>query len=502
MIWKRPLHLIHRWLGILLCLLMAAWFVSGMVMMYVPFPQLTPPERRAALPELAWPENALPPAIALAGLRASDFRFRGTPTRQEPIAVPEPGALAALDLVRLARIQGRPAFVVHSGAAQPRVIFADTGERLGPVLSADAVAAAATFRPGTAPRHLGVLQSDQWTVSSSLNLHRPLHRIGLDDTSGTEVYVSSTTGEVVRDTQRRERWLNLVGAITHWIYPHVLRRHPEAWSWTVNILAFAGTLLALSGLAVGALRIHRASLRAGSGGTQRWIRRHWVVGLLFGGTTLTFVFSGWMSMNPGQLNPPAAPSASERATLEGPSRVLLEFPPVPRLPAGTVEAELHSFDGGAFILATLRTGERQVVPSVPSLALPSEARVRKLAPALLPDTPTPAIQRLLAYDNNYYTRNPEFGRRPLPVLRVVFEDAAGTWFHLDPSTGAVVDRSTRVNRLHRHLYHGLHSLDWWWLWSRRPLWDIFVLALCIGGLLLSASGVAVGLRRLRQSAAS
>ncbi|MGV8195858.1 PepSY domain-containing protein, partial [Pseudomonas aeruginosa] len=49
---KRYLYLWHRWLGIGCCLLMVLWFVSGMVMLYVGYPKLTPLERLAHLPEL------------------------------------------------------------------------------------------------------------------------------------------------------------------------------------------------------------------------------------------------------------------------------------------------------------------------------------------------------------------------------------------------------------------------------------------------------------------
>ncbi len=49
---KRQLYLWHRWLGIALCLLMALWFVSGVVMLYVGYPKLTPSERLGHLPVL------------------------------------------------------------------------------------------------------------------------------------------------------------------------------------------------------------------------------------------------------------------------------------------------------------------------------------------------------------------------------------------------------------------------------------------------------------------
>src|SRR5262249_53515520 len=64
---------------------------------------------------------------------------------------------------------------------------------------------------------------DQWTVSNPLDPHRPLYRIALNDGPGTELYVSSTTGEVVRDTTRSERSWNYAGSVVHWIYPTALR---------------------------------------------------------------------------------------------------------------------------------------------------------------------------------------------------------------------------------------------------------------------------------------
>src|SRR6202007_1828255 len=43
------LVLLHRWLGIAFCLLFAIWFASGIVMHFVPFPQLAEAERFAGL---------------------------------------------------------------------------------------------------------------------------------------------------------------------------------------------------------------------------------------------------------------------------------------------------------------------------------------------------------------------------------------------------------------------------------------------------------------------
>jgi hypothetical protein len=60
----------------------------------------------------------------------------------------------------------------------------------------------------------------------------------------------------------------------------------------------------------------------------------------------------------------------------------------------------------------------------------------------------------------------------------------------------VVAQVTRRERIQRWLYHGLHSLDFPWLYERRPLWDIVVLTLCLGGATLSAIGFVLAVRRV------
>jgi hypothetical protein len=266
----------------------------------------------------------------------------------------------------------------------------------------------------------------------------------------------------------------------------------------VDIVAASGCVLAVSGLWVGVLRARRRTL-APKSTHQRLIRWHYLTGAVFGVVTLTWVFSGWMSMNPGKLNPPRTPTAAQSAALAGCAFTPENFNRLPVLPPGTVEAELLHYDGQPLYLATARDGSTTLVPASvgTDYRAPSIAALLARAPALLPGAPLVESRVLAGYDNYYYTRHPENGTAPLPVLRVRFGDDAATWFHLDPVTGRIVNKSTATNRVFRWLYNGLHSFDWWWLWSRRPLWDIVVITFCLGGLSLSALGVALGVRRLR-----
>ena len=49
---KRSLYLAHRWFGIAMCVLFAMWFSTGIIMMYVEYPELTEEERLAKLAPL------------------------------------------------------------------------------------------------------------------------------------------------------------------------------------------------------------------------------------------------------------------------------------------------------------------------------------------------------------------------------------------------------------------------------------------------------------------
>ena len=65
----RALILVHRWLGILFCLLFAMWFASGIVMHFVPFPSLTEAERIDGLAAIEASPDLRSPAEAAGAVK-------------------------------------------------------------------------------------------------------------------------------------------------------------------------------------------------------------------------------------------------------------------------------------------------------------------------------------------------------------------------------------------------------------------------------------------------
>jgi hypothetical protein len=131
----------------------------------------------------------------------------------------------------------------------------------------------------------------------------------------------------------------------------------------------------------------------------------------------------------------------------------------------------------------------------PFRRFPDEA-MWTIAKTAMPGIPMRDATWLTDYDSYYYD---QYGTRPLPVLRIRYDDEYATWLYLEPSRGTMI-RQDRGGRIDRWLYHGLHSLDFPFLYRRRPLWDVVLIALSVGGLALSVTTLVPSWRRLARHA--
>jgi hypothetical protein len=229
---------------------------------------------------------------------------------------------------------------------------------------------------------------------------------------------------------------------------------------------------------------------------------HHYTGLIFGLAALTWIFSGLLSMDPWNWSPGTAPSRPQREALSGGPLELAGIrvddvrAAAAALASGgrLVEAELVQFDGERFL-----RGASGLVPLTGPGAHPfarfSEDAMLRAARRAMPGRRIEEAAWLDRYDAYYYDRKGELG---LPVLRAKFADPQRTWLYLDPSRGEIVRKEERLSRVNRWLYHGLHSLDFSFLYYRRPLWDVVVIVLSLGGLALSATTISASWHRLKR----
>jgi hypothetical protein len=123
------------------------------------------------------------------------------------------------------------------------------------------------------------------------------------------------------------------------------------------------------------------------------------------------------------------------------------------------------------------------------------AAMMDVAREAMPKDEIHSAEWLQNYDNYYRSR---LGGQPLPVLRVQYTDANNTWLYIDPNRGSVVWREEGPSRLRRWLYNGLHKFDLPVIYAYRPLWDISIIIMSLGGLALSITTIVPAVRRLRR----
>ena len=160
-----------------------------------------------------------------------------------------------------------------------------------------------------------------------------------------------------------------------------------------------------------------------------------------------------------------------------------------------VEARFGWLGGEPQVLLSCQDGLR--LTCCAPAAQPASAAISGLASVaqqLLPDAPISEAALLTEEDAYWYSHHHQ---RRLPVLRVKFADPDATWFHIDPTTGEVLNRADRSSRTYRWLFNAPHSFDFRFLLQWRPAWDAVLWLLSAAGLIISVSGVVIGWRRLR-----
>ena len=470
---KRIAIFVHRWLGVGLCLLFLVWFPSGIGMMYWDFPSVTAADRLDRSPALDPSMVRLSPIEAYAVLGAS----------QAPAQL------------RLNTFDGRPVYRFRTGRGEP-LVYADTGARQVGVTKElmKRAAAAWTGQPVSAATVTSI-DVDQWTVQETFRNLQPLWKYSWPN--GEQVYLSETSGEVVQYTTTRSRMGAYLGPIPHWLYFTPLRKHQARWSAVVIWVSGIGTVAAILGLILGIWMYSPSKRYRNAGvstsipyrGQKRW---HMALGLVFGLGAVTWAFSGMLSMDPfpltreggGSRIPQALRGRPQLAGFAGkhPREALAEL-----ANRHVKELELTSFANQPVYIATLGGGDTRIVPiDGPARDGFDPQRIIDIAQAAAAPTAFAESRVIDQYDVYYLDRHRQ---QPLPVILIRLNDADHTRYYIDPRTAQVAGSYSARSWMSRWLYHGLHSLDFPWLYNHRPAWDITVIAFMLGGTALCVTSL-------------
>ena len=437
---RKLLIFLHRWLGTAFCALFLMWFASGIVLAYFDYPEITDRDRLAHAKPIDVSEIKFTPEQAYANLKLDG----------------PPGS------VTLLTYDGRPAYRFDDA-----LVYADTGEPQieFPKDLTLRIASRWIRQPPVAANFEVVTQPDQWTVSGEFAPLRPLDKYSWPN--GDEVYVSEVSGDVVQHTTKASRLGAWLGAIPHWLYFTPLRKNGRLWSRFVIWASGIGATTAALGLLVG-IWIMLPSRRMPYSGQKRW---HAMLGLIFGFFACTWAFSGMLSMEP------------------------FSFSAGPRRMGGRIERGLHS--GG------LKSWERVLdeathgakIIDFNALDGDSQGVLEAVRNAVGPEK-VAETRWVTKYEAYYLDRR---NAHPLPVWFVRLNDERGSMFYVDPKSASIAEAYDSASRWNRWLYHGLHSLDFPWLYAHRPAWDLAILTLLVGGGWLSVTSLILGWRVLRRT---
>ena len=501
---KTTLIYTHRYLGILLSLMFVVWFVSGFFMIYT-----------GGMPKVT-------PDMQVAGGEPIDFgKVTITPAKAVEIAGFDPPATV------LRTIVGRPVYELGESGYNSLYLYADSGEPVPELSREQGAELAGRFLgiPATQFHYVQTLEdnTDQWTFTVRREL--PLYKYVVDDDAATEVYVSQSAYKVSAYTTRKSRFFAWMGTIPHWLYFESLRDNQKLWNGIVVWSSGIGSVVALLGLCLGITQFRKVRPFQLSRAIpyRGWLRWHYIAGCLFGVVTLTWVFSGLVSMEPWEwtnrqgirISPDALAGSdlqlSEFASAAGIRWSKLSGNPVKQVSFVRVLGKPYYIGSVATAAAEDAKRDRlhqpyningqlqarEIVVEASSgrehTAFPADVLASRVD-EIVTDAAIIEQGLLQEYDDYYYSRGNQL---PLPVVRLKFDDPEASWVYVDPARGQVLSVVHKWSRLERWLYNGLHSLDFAVWYHKRPLWDIGVLFLMTGGLCTSLLGLYLGLRRLK-----
>ena len=454
-----------------------AWFASGIVMIYVPFPSLSDAERieRAEVVDISNITSLSEPFIAT--------------------------GIDTASRIRLLQYQSRPILIAEDYSNNSVAVFADSSELVPTLTAADSQNISENFSDASIVSISDPIMHDQWVVHDRFDPYRPFFRVEFGDEDRTHIYISAKTTEVLQKTNRQQRVWNYFGAVVHWIYPTIIRKDWALWDQLVWWVSLFGILGVIAGMILG-VKHSVAGWKRGSRGIASpfsgWLAWHHKIGFIFGVFVLLWIFSGWLSMDHGRLFSMPDPTAKQEADVRGISlssalsRIrqehLVEFPDIK-------EFEISALANQAILIAKSDKAS-DLLLLVPDLNPNRENLISAARSAVSRAWPSKTIKEsyMVTADDVYgHLRE---GSLPESTLRIVLADIDETWIHINLDDGQIISVMDKSRRMYRWLFNGIHSLDLPGLVNRRPLWDVLMVVLMIIGFTFSLTGLVIAYKKL------
>ncbi|MBK8837308.1 MAG: hypothetical protein IPO30_00985 [Hyphomonadaceae bacterium] len=230
----KSLIVVHRYVGVVLGVIMTIWCFSGFVMMYQGYPATTPDERQAGLETLN-----LTRCCVLSELNGE----------------------AIANAYRVEMLNGAPILRMNGRDERPGLTISQPAPEVGVLPETQVRGVAETLRPATGSTegrrtwnaaHRSVVGAIGPAFAAPVA--RSLRR------SGPELGLHQWYERRSRAGRQRARTvLELARRIPHWLYPLILRENGPLWTEVVIWSSAIGCFLVVTGMVIGFIRLRGRS---------------------------------------------------------------------------------------------------------------------------------------------------------------------------------------------------------------------------------------------------
>ncbi|MDN4754065.1 PepSY domain-containing protein [Porphyromonadaceae bacterium W3.11] len=478
---------IHKWLGVIMAPLMVMWFISGFFMIFSGFPRVENSSRFSLLDTLS-STDSLPHASQL-----RSWYIQKTKSGAE---------LTEIGIEK----SPRGLFLNLSGTEGNVMIEASNGEVAKVIKPSIEDIEEMTYRiTQQSPMRIDTLNNlEQWIPFSAQRAEFPIYKVAVNDGHDTHLYFSGQSGRLLQQTNSNNRLLACFGAIPHWLYFWPIRQNIDLWINIFIVLGIVGCLMIISGLVMGIFRTSQA--RKGKGKKwspykKRWYYWHHITGLIFGIFVLTWMFSGWMSLDklPSWMTGPTPDKEYYTLSRSLPitSGINLDFDKAIEIYPNAKRITYGSYLGQGYYVIEDGTSKEyvQIEDGIVQPLKVSEEQAKTYLTAELPQVKIESCRTLTDYTANYLPHPKGRHKPPLPVFEVKTDD--GTTLYM-ASTEPRVQVTNKATVLNSWAYQKLHAFKFLWAYHHPALWMALMLILLSGGTLVSITGIVLAWNVLRR----
>lgn len=472
---------LHRITGTVISLFFFMWFVSGLVLIYHSFPNVSQSQKYENMEAL--PDSL--PAIndILSRLTESDKKIKKLSVRH---------------------FQDQTLFTIKTTDSL-YTICGDTLQTVNPITRKTIEQVVKKWVDAPIAQIDTLKERDQWIMYSRYEAEMPIYKFYFNDVEKHQLYISSLTGEVQQLTNKEQRFWAWMGAIPHKFYIPVIRKETDTWITLLTVGGVIAMIAALSGMYIGIYalyRKYRTKHKIESPYKRHWYKWHHILGLIFGIFLITFAFSGavalqripqWVIKTHGDYRVSSSQLRGKPLSI---NNYKLDYRSLLSKYSDIKTIEWSHFQN--IPIYNIVSGDQEISIDASSTDIKelnlAQTEIEKAVSRIHKDEGSISATLIYKYDEYYLARNRTL---PLPVYRVEVDNADNSLYYVNPKTGdsKYLNQSRKVKKW---IFSGLHYLNIKWLVERPVLWSIAIWILCLGGAYVSFSGIWLGMRYVKR----